>query len=126
MTVKLRQWFAAHGGRGHQYNAEALCLKCFAEQQLLGVQGQQKQELADVEKEIAATQQQLDKVKEQLQQHTEQEAVLARDIGDRKLRLQVHCRAGPTACVRYLCDCLIDVKYCVERNELLFSATMHM
>jgi uncharacterized membrane-anchored protein YhcB (DUF1043 family) len=55
------------------------------------MQGQQKQELADVEKEIAATQQRLDKVKEQLQQHTEQEAVLARDIGDRKLRLQVRC-----------------------------------
>jgi hypothetical protein len=56
-----------------------------------GLQGQQKQELADVEKEITATQQQLDKVKEVLQQHTEQEAVLARDIGDRKLRLQVLC-----------------------------------
>jgi uncharacterized membrane-anchored protein YhcB (DUF1043 family) len=80
-------------------------MKYFAQWQLCGMQGQQKQELADVEKEIAATQQQLDKVKEQLQQHTEQEAVLARDIGDRKLRLQVHCRAGPTASMRYLCNC---------------------
>ena len=80
-----------HMGHINHKQPKAVCLECFAQQQPCRMQGQQKQELADVEKEIAATQQQLDKVKEQLQQYTEQEAVLARDIGDRKLRLQVCC-----------------------------------